>query len=113
MDIAHEKTGLLGGEKVMLMVRKRFAWLGMKSDIYQQHCESCFVCQINFKYTHRKASIVTRPVITQPFESIATDLVGPLFKGRGSCQFWSSSVCLATKWPSAIALKSTTAAADT
>ncbi len=39
-------------------------------------------------------------------------MVGPLPRGKGGCQFLLlTSVCLATKWPSAIVLKSTTAKA--
>ena len=55
--------------------------------------------------------MVARPVITEPFQSVAIDLVGPLPKGKGGCQFILTSICLATKWPSAVALKSTTARA--
>ena len=33
MNIAHNKTGHLGSEKVWMMVKKRFAWPGMKEDI--------------------------------------------------------------------------------
>ncbi len=53
--------------------------------------------------------MVARPVITEPFESIAIDLVGPLPKGKGGCEYVLTSICLATRWPSAVALKSITA----
>ncbi len=55
--------------------------------------------------------MIARPVITEPFQRIAIDLVGPLPKGKGDCKFLLTIVCLATKWPSAVALKSTTAKA--
>ena len=40
-----------------------------------------------------------RPLVIEPFETIAIDLVGPLPKGKGGCQFILTSICLATKWP--------------
>ncbi len=85
-------------------------WPNMKTEIYA-HCASCIKCQYNSKYCPKKAPMVARPVITQPFQSVAIDLVGPLPKGKGGCQFILTSICLATKWPSALALKSTTARA--
>ncbi len=79
----------------------------MREDIYS-HCQSCEKCQLNSKYCPRKAPMVTRPVTAEPFEAIAIDLVGPLPKGKGGCEFILTSICLATKWPNAVALKSTT-----
>ncbi len=92
------------------MIKKRFLWPNMKKEIYQ-HCSSCTKCQYNFKYQPKKASMFPRPVITKPFQSVAIDLVGPLPKGRLGCQFILTSICLATRWPSAVALKSTTSRA--
>ena len=52
-----------------------------------------------------------RPILTQPFEFIAVDLVGPLPKAKGGYRFILTSICLASKWPDAIPLKSITAKA--
>ncbi len=46
MNIAHDKTGHLGSEKVWMMVKERFAWPGMKEDI-MNHCKSCHTCLIH------------------------------------------------------------------
>ncbi len=110
MELGHEKMGHLRGEKVLLMIKKRFIWPNMKKEIYQ-HCSSCTKCQYNSKYQPKKASMVPRPVITKPFQSVAIDLVGPLPKERGGCHFILTSICQATRWPSAIVLKSTTSRA--
>ncbi len=110
LELSHDKLGHLGGEKVWTMIRRRFTWPNMKSDVYE-HCQSCDTCQRHSKYVPRRAPMVARPVITEPFESIAIDLVGPLPKGKGGCEYVLTSVCLATRWPSAVALKSITAKA--
>ncbi len=49
--------------------------------------------------------------MTEPFESVAVDLVGPLPKGKGGCRFLLTYVCMATRWPEAVALRSVTAKA--
>ena len=50
--------------------------------------------------------MVARPALTQPFESVAFDLVGPLPKGKGGHRFILTYVCLATKWPEAVPVRS-------
>ena len=52
--------------------------------------------------------MVTRPVLTEPFESMALDIVGPLEKGKGGCQYLLTCICLASKWPDAIPLRTMT-----
>ncbi len=57
MNIAHDKTGHLGSEKVWMMVKKRFAWPGMEEDI-MNHCKACHTCQMNSTYIPKKAPMV-------------------------------------------------------
>ncbi len=87
LEMAHEKCGYLGGEKVARLVGRHFLWPGMMMDILA-YCTSCKTCQIKSKSKPKKAPAVDRPVLTKPFESIAVDLVGPLPRVRenvGSC----------------------------
>ena len=69
----------------------------------------CIFCQKGIKSGQRKAPTVERPVISQPFEQVALDIVGPLPKGKGGARFILTAVCMATHWPEAIALNSITA----
>ncbi len=110
MKLGHEKCGHLGGEKVVRLVGKHFLWPGMGREILE-YCSSCEVCQIKGKGRPRKAPVVDRPALSEPFESIAVDLVGPLPKGKGGCRFLLTYICLATRWPEAVALRSVTAKA--
>ena len=82
LKVAHEKGGHLSSAKVLAMVKKRFQWPGMAKQI-SQHCKSCTTCQLHNKYPPRKAPLVERPILTEPFEALALDLVGPMKKGRG------------------------------
>ncbi len=49
------------------------------------------------------------PVISQPFEVIALDIVGPLPIGKGGMRFILTSCCMDTRWPDAVPLKTATA----
>ena len=106
--LGHEKCGHLGGEKVAHLVGKHFIWPGMSREILE-YCASCETCQMKSKGRPRKAPAVDRPVLSEPFESVAVDLVGPLPKGKGGCRFLLTYICLATRWPEAVALRSVTA----
>ncbi len=46
--------------------------------------------------------MVERPVISEPFESVAVDLVGPLPKAKCGVKYVRTFVCLATRWPEAV-----------
>ncbi len=108
LEMAHERSGHLGGEKVARLVGRYFLWPGMAKGILE-YCQSCKVCQVKNKSKPRKAPAVERPILTEPFESVAVDLVGPLPKGKGGCRFLLTYVCMATRWPEAVALRSVTA----
>ncbi len=52
-----------------------------------------------------------RPLLSEPFEAVAVDLVGPLPKGKGGNRFLLTCVCLATRWPEAVPLRGISAKA--
>ncbi len=108
--LGHDKNGHLGAEKVSKLVGRHFAWPGMVKEIVD-YCKSCRVCQVKSKHRPRRAPAVERPLLAEPFESVAIDLVGPLPKGKGGSRFILTYVCLATKWPEAVPLRSITAKA--
>ena len=76
LDLAHERSGHLGARKVKALVKQRFVWPGMVID----HCRSCVVCQRCNKTKARKVPLIEREVLTEPFEVLAFDIVGPLPK---------------------------------
>ena len=110
LKMAHEGSGHLGARKVKALLRQRFTWPGMGVDV-MTHTRSCSVCQLCSKPKSRKAPMMERKVMTEPFEVMAFDLVGPLPKGKGGCMYILTAVCMGSRWPEAIPLKSITARA--
>jgi len=55
--------------------------------------------------------MVECPVVSQLFEQIALDIVGPLPKAKGGARFILAAVCMATRWPEAVPLRTITAKA--
>ena len=110
MQLAHEGLGHLGARKVKSLIRQRFTWPGVGQSVIR-HCRSCATCQRCNKAPARKAPLVEREVLSEPFESLAFDIVGPMPKGKGGCRFLLTAICMASKWPEAIPLRSVTAKA--
>ena len=110
MEIAHDRMQHMGARRVTKLVKQRFAWPGAGRDI-AEFCRACPVCQKCEKRKSKKAVMVERPVLSEPFEVIAIDLVGPFKTGKGGCTHLLTAICMATRWPEAIPLRSTTARA--
>ena len=77
----------------------------------ESYCRSCHTCQVKSKQGPKKAPLVQPAVLTEPFECAAVDIVGPLPKGKGGCRYILTYVCLASRWPDAVPLRSVTAKA--
>ena len=92
------------------LIRQRFAWPGMGQQVIE-HCRSCEVCQRCNKVKARKVPLVKREVLSEPFEVLAFDLVGPFPKGKGGYTYVLTAICMSSKWPEAVPLKSITARA--
>ena len=52
-----------------------------------------------------------RPVIAEPFQVVALDIVGPLPKGKGRVEYVLTAICMATSLPEAVPLRSVMARA--
>ena len=112
LELAHERLGHMGARRVKALVRQKFAWPGMGQDIIK-YCRSCVHCQKAAKHPARKVPLMERAVLSEPFEVMAVDLVGPFPLGKGGYQYLLTCVCMASKWPEAIPLKRMTARAVT
>ncbi len=108
LEIAHEGTGHLSTKKVRDILHSRFTWPYIARDI-DSHCRSCETCQRSNKRGERKALMVERPVISEPFEYVAVDLVGPFPRSKNGSKYLFTYLCMASRWPDAVALKSITA----
>ena len=110
LKMAHEGSGHLGARKVKALLKQRFVWPGMGVDVIA-HTRSCEVCQRCAKAKGRRVPLMERQVLTEPFEVMAFDLVGPFPKGKGGCEYVLTAVCMSSRWPEAVPLKSITARA--
>ena len=61
------------------------------------------------KVGNRRAPMIQRPVISQPFEQVVLDIVGPLPKAKGGARFFLTAACMVTRWPEATLLRVITA----
>ena len=110
LEMAHEGAGHLGARKVKALVGQRFTWPGMGVDVIE-HTKSCSVCQKCAKGKGRRVPLMEREVLSEPFEVLAFDLVGPFPKAKNGYRFLLTAVCMGSKWPEAVPLKSETAKA--
>ena len=110
LSLALDRCGHLGYRKEIKLLKRRFAWPNMAKDV-KLYCQSCPSCQIANKAGHRRVPMVERPTISEPFQSMAIDIVGPSPKANGGVRYLLTSVCMATRWPDMVALKSCTACA--
>ena len=110
MHLAHERGGHLGARKVKALIRQRFVWPEMAKEVVE-HCRSCLACQKCKKAKARRVPLVEREILSEPFEVLAMDLVGPFPKGKGGYTHLLTTVCMSSKWPEIIPLKSITAKA--
>ena len=110
LEMAHEGTGHMGARKVKALLRHRFVWPGMGVEVIE-HTRSCEVCQRCAKAKSRKAPLMEREVLSEPFEVLAIDLVGPMPTAKYGFRYVLTAVCMGSKWPEAIPLKAETAKA--
>ena len=110
LDMAHEGSGHLGARKVKALLRQRFVWPGMGVDVIK-HTKSCEVCQKCAKGRGRRVPLMEREVLSEPFEVMAFDLVGPFPKAKNGYKYLLTAVCMSSKWPEAVPLKAETAKA--
>jgi len=110
MKLANEGCGHMGTKTVLSLVQRCFTWPSCAKNV-AQFCRSSSVCQRVTISGGRKVSMVERPAITKPFDSIAFDLVGTLPKAKGGYIYLLTYICLASRWPDTVPLKVVTATA--
>lgn len=97
-------AGHLGQKKMGQRILKRFYWPTLFKDV-ADFCRSCEVCQ---KSTHRrvpKAPMIPLPVVSEPFQRVAMDIVGPLPRSHAGNRYVLVVCDYATRNPEAMALR--------
>ncbi|XP_062610800.1 uncharacterized protein LOC134272595, partial [Saccostrea cucullata] len=99
------KKGHLGTQRTLARVTSEFFWPGMHSEL-RRYCQSCDICQRTVhKGKVQKVPLERMPLIDEPFQRVAVDLVGPLYPttDKGN-RYILTLVDYATRYPEAIAL---------
>ena len=107
MKLAHE--GILGGhlatQKTVDRIRTSFQWPGLVSDV-TRYCRSCDICQRTIpKGRVARVPLGRMPVMDEPFQRIAVDLIGAIspVTDKGN-RYILTVVDYATRYPEAVAL---------
>ena len=97
-------AGHFGCEKTLEVIRRRLDWPGIAADV-KNLCVSCPVCQKARPAIVTRAPLHSLPVLKNPFQRLAMDILGPLKKTRTWKKYILVAMDYTTKWPEAFALK--------
>ena len=97
-------AGHLGQDKTIRRITRHFYWPTLFSDI-AEYCHRCPECQRTTKGSQHKVQLIPLPVMQEPFERIAMDVVGPLPRSTWDDQYILVICDYATRYPEAMALR--------
>ena len=83
LSLAHEipLAGHLGQKKTAERILQRFYWPTLFQDV-REVCKACPECQRTASGKTVRAPMIPLPIIEEPFQRIAMDIVGPLPRSR-------------------------------
>ncbi|XP_076049636.1 uncharacterized protein LOC143030371 [Oratosquilla oratoria] len=107
--LSHESSlaGHLGVRKTAGKLLTHFYWPSLKRDV-AEFCRTCDVCQRVGKPNQviPRAPLQPIPAFCKPFSKIIIDCVGPLPRTRRGNSYLLTIMCVATRFPEAIPLRS-------
>ena len=103
-------AGHCGSERMHLRVKQRHYWPGLCKQVYQ-HARACHACALRKRGNHGPpAPLQPHSLPSRPFETVSTDLVGPLpTSDPGGYKWIVTMMCLATKFVEAVPARTGTA----
>ncbi|XP_063813504.1 uncharacterized protein LOC135052435, partial [Pseudophryne corroboree] len=110
MSVAHEipLAGHQGRDRTLRRLTHNFFWPGVSDDV-RTYCKSCDVCQ-RLGRPSARAPLRSLPIVGEPFQRVAVDIVGPLpVPSRSGKRYILTVVDYATRYPEAVALSAITA----
>ena len=110
LKLAHSNFGHQGRNKMVQLIQPFFHWPSMTKDCLA-FVRKCDKCQRMDKAAPKHNTMQLREMTTVPFERVAVDLVGPFPTAVGGYRFMLTCIDMATRWPEAIPIKTTTARA--
>ena len=85
LTLAHDHNGYLGHKKALKMIQRLFVLPGMHRDVVAS-CTQRERCPKTRKTSSPKAPLQPIPVITEPYEKMVFDIVGPFPRTKDSIQ---------------------------
>ncbi len=109
LKAAHDESGHFGVKKTYLNILKHFFWPRVKRDV-AAYIKTCHVCQLTGKPNQciKAAPLQPIPAISEPFECLIVDCVGPLLPAKSGCKYLPTVMCQSTRYPAAYPLRSIT-----
>ena len=106
LQLAHGgmTAGHFGVKKTFARLSRHFLWPGMWSQV-KGFVRTCSGCQKGARLVNAKAPLQPLPSVSEPFQKVAFDIVGPLPRTTSGYKYLLTAMCLYTKFPEAIPLK--------
>uniref|UniRef100_A0A3B4TE40 Gypsy retrotransposon integrase-like protein 1 n=1 Tax=Seriola dumerili TaxID=41447 RepID=A0A3B4TE40_SERDU len=110
LKLAHDESGHWGVKKTYNRVLRHFFWPRLKRDVVS-HIKTCHTCQLTGKPNQsiKPAPLFPIPAVSQPFEHLIIDCVGPLPRSRSGAVYLLTVMCQSTRFPAAYPLRTITA----
>ena len=110
LDLAHnEVAGHTGVRKTYDRIVRRFCWPRLRRDV-SSYLKTCHVCQLTGKPNQQipVAPLQPIPAVSNPFEYLIVDCVGPLPRSKAGHLYLLTVMCQSTRYPIAYPLRSIT-----
>ena len=96
--MAHDKTGHFCKTRTCSYINTRFTWPHLTTNV-TDYILACKKCKAYNKQAHKPAPLTYRPMITEPHDEVAMDIIGPLPRAKGGYRFALTTICMASRWP--------------
>ena len=112
LRLSHDDAGHMGVGKTYNRVLRHFFWPRLKKSV-AAYIKTCHTCQLTGKpnQTIKVAPLRPIPAVSQPFEHLIIDCVGPLPRSRSGAVYLLTVMCQSTRYPAAYPLRTLTAKA--
>ena len=106
MELAHSipLAGHFGKHKTTDRVQQRFYWPTLRKDV-ADYCRRCEACQKTSRVKPCHAPLIPLPIMDEPFQKIAMDIVGPLPQSRSGNRYVLVICDYAIRYPEAVPMR--------
>ncbi len=102
LRVAHDESGHMGVAKTCDRILRHFFWPRVKKSV-SAYIKTCHTCQLTGKPNQpiKVAPLSPIPVLSQPFECLIVDCIGPLPPSRLGSMYLLTVMCQSTRYPTA------------